>query len=77
MAERKESVASMVAMREAMRLEFYQFLFLEKQKKVNSRLGIAIRKGEGNKWKWKGLWKRLFGKQKRAEKEEMGSLGQN
>jgi len=55
-------------MREAMRLEFYHFLFLEKQKKVNGRLEAADRKGEGNKWKLKGLWKRLFGK-KRVEKE--------
>jgi hypothetical protein len=35
MAERKSSVASMVRIREAMRLEFFMWLFLKKQSEMD------------------------------------------
>ena len=56
MAERKESVASMVRMREVMRLNFYQFLFLKKQSEVEGK-----ERERKNGWKVCGLWKRWAG----------------
>lgn len=44
MADRKESVGSMVRMREVMRLEFYQFLFLKKQKEMELSEQLAREK---------------------------------
>jgi len=66
-------VASMVRTKETMRLEFYQFLLLKKQIQMNEHQGTMYRK-EGTGWKLKGLWRRLFGRKKRAEDKEPGSV---
>jgi len=65
MAERKGSVASMVRMKEAMRLEFYQSLLLKKQIQMNEHQR-AMYKKEGTGWKLKGVWKRLFGQKTKS-----------
>ncbi|KAF7674057.1 hypothetical protein GT037_007823 [Alternaria burnsii] len=59
-AERKGSVGSMVRIREMMRLEFYQSLFLKRQKEMDDR-SDGKKKGEGDRWKIKGIWGRLVG----------------
>lgn len=65
----------MVRMRETMRLEFYQFLFLKKQNGMDRRAGSEEKTGERSGWEIKGLWKRLFGKEKKLDKEKMHSVG--
>jgi hypothetical protein len=62
MAERKGSVASMVRLREAMRLEFFTWLFLKRQREMDREIRT--------KWSVKGLWKKLGGGKESAEKEE-------
>jgi hypothetical protein len=60
-AERKGSVASVVRMREMMRLEFYQSLFLKRQREMDSYLGLEKHGGERYRWTIKGMWRRLVG----------------
>lgn len=60
-AERKGSMASIVRTREMMRLEFYQSLFLTRQKELNECTGDEKKKGKRNRWTMKGMWKRLVG----------------
>jgi hypothetical protein len=60
-AERKGSVASIVRTREMMRLEFYQSLFLTRQKELNEYTGDEKKKGKRNRWTMRGMWKRLVG----------------
>ena len=47
-AERKGSVGSMVRIREMMTLEFYQSLFLKRQKEMDDR-SYDKKKGEGDR----------------------------
>lgn len=72
MADRKGSVASMVRMREAMRLEFYQFLFLKKQREMELSEQLAREKEMNKTYDDKGtirrLWRRLVGDKEYAEK---------
>jgi hypothetical protein len=66
LTERKGSVASMVRMREAMRLDFYQWLFLRRQREIDREVG-----GErGTAWDVRGLWKKLVGVKENASKEQ-------
>jgi len=67
-------MASMVRMRETMRLEFYQFLLLKKQIQMNEQQRIMCKEGTG--WELKGLWKRLFGRRRRVENKGPGSVSQ-
>jgi hypothetical protein len=68
MAERKGSMASMVRMRENMKLDFYQSLLLKRQREMDSRSGD--RKNEGrNKWTIKTIWRRLVGGRDEREAE--------
>jgi hypothetical protein len=57
MAERKGSVASMVRLREAMKLNFYRWLFLKRQREMDGEMGEE----RMIEWGVKGLWKRLVG----------------
>lgn len=59
-AERKGSVASMVRMQEMIKSEFYQSLFLKRQKEIDGYSGNR-KKGERTKWTIKGIWGRLTG----------------
>jgi hypothetical protein len=66
MAERKGSVASMVRVREAMRLEFFTWLFLKKQREMDRDIGE-----EGKSvWDVKRLWKRVVGGERKKEEEK-------
>jgi hypothetical protein len=51
----------MVRMREMMRSEFYQSLFLKRQKEMDD-YSCDEKKGEGDKWTIKGIWRRLVGR---------------
>ena len=57
MAERKGSVTNMVMLREAMRLDFYQWLFLKRQREMDGEMGEE----RSTEWGVKGLWRRLVG----------------
>jgi hypothetical protein len=59
--ERKGSVASVVRTREMMRLKFYQSLFLERQREMDSYLGLQKHGGERYRWTMKRMWRRLVG----------------
>jgi hypothetical protein len=76
--ERKGSVASVTRMREAMRLEFYQFLFLKKQQEIETSERLARGKESSERcdesiisWKIQGLLSRsLFNDTKGTGKAE-------
>ena len=50
----------MVRMQEMMKSEFYQSLFLKRQKEMGGYSGNE-KKGEGTNWTIKGMWRRLTG----------------
>jgi len=59
-SKRRGSVASMVRMQEMMKSEFYQSLFLKRQKEMGGYSGNE-KKGAKTKWTMKGIWRRLTG----------------